>query len=144
MSTDRSRLGKRSKRKGRDFEKAVAERVAEWLGVPVEEVSGARSGKKECDIQLSTIAHHLFPYHIEAKNHKSLSVPDWLRQASSDAALSTRKPTPEPVVVFKQHGDGEKWAIIRFEVFMELATRHLNDAEARELLDTLRKASHEG
>lgn len=118
-----SRRGKRNKRKGRDFEKYLAERVAETFDLPVTDVWNSRSGRKECDIQLSAAAYEVFPYHIEAKNQRSLSVPAWLRQAEADAATVGSEGRPveaTPVVVFKQHGSSRAYAIIDFEVFLGL------------------------
>jgi hypothetical protein len=121
--TDKSRLGRRSKQKGKAFEKAVAEAVAEWLGLPIEDVTRARSGKDECDIGLSREALEKFPYWIECKNHKTLSIPSWLKQANEAVKRLNTKQTP--IIVFKQHGDGTMYVCLDFFTFMKLSTESL-------------------
>lgn len=125
-----SRRGRRSKRKGKRFEKTVADETADWLGVTSgitadDDVQRTRSGGDDCDVGLSEEVQLVFPYWLECKDHKTLAIPAWIKQVKE--AQKRNKDTREPVIVFKQYGDGQKYAIVRFECFMELATRHLND-----------------
>lgn len=127
MATQRS-----ARAKGKGFEKEVAEYLASWLGVEEQDITNARSGKQECDIQMSSAAAKLFPYWLEAKNHKNLKIPEWIDQAVADAKgkkAPLRVPgDPEdlvPIVVFKRHRDTTKWACLPFADFMRLATANI-------------------
>lgn len=122
MTTARS-----ARAKGKAFEKAVAEAVADWLGLTVDDIIRARSGKDECDIGLSAEARRRFDYWLECKNHKTLKIPEWIRQARDAAARAKKRGEGHgtPVIVFKTHGDGTPYVVIDFFSFMELATRHL-------------------
>lgn len=115
---DKVRLGKRAKEKGKEFEQAVAEALAAYLGLPMTEVVRTRSGTKETDIGLSMRAAAALPFHFECKNCKTLSPEAWLKQATEDC--------PEgrlPVVVFKTHRGRRKIAMLDLEVFLRIATR---------------------
>lgn len=124
---DKVRLGRRSKAKGKLLEKRVAERISDWIGLPTSDIVRARSGVDEADIGLSLEATKRFPYTVECKNHKTLAIPAWLRQMDEYAARARKRgESPGPgVLVFKQHGAGKLYAVIDFELFLELATEHL-------------------
>jgi len=117
--------GARSKRKGKEWEKAVAQLVAGWLGLDEADVVRARSGKDECDIGLSAEARRRLPVWLECKNHKTLSIPAWLRQAQEAVERSIKRgePPTEPMVVFKQHGNTTPYVVMRLEHYLELAMR---------------------
>lgn len=112
----KSQLARRSKQKGKQFEKSVAQAIAATFGLELSDVYNARSGKKEADIQLSAAAKDVFPFHVECKNHKTLAIPAWLRQAESDCPGDMY-----PALVFKQHGSSKKYAVIDFDLFLHLA-----------------------
>lgn len=118
-----SRRGRRSKVKGKAFERSVAERIAMWLQLPTSDVWAARSGTKENDINLSAAARALWSYWVEAKNQKTLKIPEWIRQAEADAAQLGGGRTP--VIIFKQHGDSKKYVVLDFETFMDLTTTRI-------------------
>lgn len=116
-----SRRGRRNKQKGRQFERAVAQVIMDFFGLPETDVLNSRSGKKEPDIHMSAAAYEQCPLHLEAKNSKTLSIPAWIRQAEADAASvgSEGRPYPAtPVVVFKQHGDSQMYAVVDFKTLL--------------------------
>ncbi len=99
--------------------------VAEALGLSSgitadDDVVRTRSGQDDCDIGLSERAKAMFPYWLECKNQKTLSVPAWLQQVAE--AQARRQDTRTPVIVFKQHRDSTPYAITPFKHFLRLAT----------------------
>ena len=117
-----STKGRTSKAKGKTWEREVAAQVAEAIGLPVEDVYNARSGKKECDINLSTEARRRFPFYLECKNEKNARVPAWIKQMEGDLKLARQRGLPFRLgmVVFKQHGDRTPYALVRFDLLLDL------------------------
>jgi hypothetical protein len=126
MGEAESRRGRSSKQKGARYERLIAEAVAEWLGLPTSDVFRTRTGSNKEDIGLSEEAARRFPFSIEAKHHKSLKLPEWIKQASTNAAKVGRK----PVVVFRASRDrgseSTDYVCLTFFDFMEIVTRVLN------------------
>lgn len=122
-----SRRGKNSKSKGKGWEREVAALVAEALGLPLEDIYNARSGRKECDIQLSSEARRKFPFYLECKNEKNARVPAWIKQMEGDLTLARKagKAYRTGMVVFKQHGDRTPYALIRFDHFLSIIMEKL-------------------
>ena len=117
-----SRLSRRSRVKGKMFEKQIAQLVADWLGVSISDVVNAGSDSG-IDLRLSDEARERLKTKVfwECKNHKTLHVTEWLTKMERQV-----KDTEEqPVLVFKMHGDSTPYAAIRFEFLMDLMTRHL-------------------
>lgn len=120
-----SKRARNAKAKGKAWEREIAAQIAEAISLPIEDVYNARSGKKECDIQLSTEARNRFPHHVECKNHKTLAIPQWIRQMENDIKVLQKAGTPHGVgiVVFKQHGDRTPYAVVRFDHLLRLLTK---------------------
>lgn len=116
-----TRRARRSKAKGRALEKRVAEEVRAWTNLSEDDIKLSRASYSGIDLEMSEKAKRAWSWGPECKNHKSLKVPAWIKQAEENAGLYGLK----PVIVFKQHGDGTLYVIIRFEHFMELSTNHL-------------------
>jgi hypothetical protein len=116
-----------AKAKGRAFEKSVAARIAEWLGMTEDDVRSVAASVGGEDVELTERARRLFNYYVECKNHRNLKLPEWIRQARAGAAKANKGAIP--IVVFKQHGDGTPYVTIELDFFLELATRHLNYQE---------------
>lgn len=101
--------------------------MAEALGLPLEDIYNARSGRKECDIQLSSEARRKFPFYLECKNEKNARVPAWIKQMEGDLTLARKagKAYRTGMVVFKQHGDRTPYALIRFDHFLSIIMEKL-------------------
>ncbi len=120
-----------AKQKGRALEARTAARTAAWLGVTSgidenHEVKRTRASGSNDDIELSPRLKKLFPYLLECKNHRTLKIPQWIAQVR--AAVARKGDNRTPVIVFREHrsAEGDEWAIVPFEVFLQLATEHLN------------------
>ena len=120
--------GRRSKSKGKLFEKTVAAKQAALMGVNPEDVTRTRSGTSDADVALHYSIRQRFPYLMELKNHKTISVHDWLRQVKK-AAQRPENAGLTPIVIFKQHGDGQEFVIVSYDHFMELALHYHKDTE---------------
>lgn len=113
--------------KGEGFQKHIASQIASVLRLPLSDVWSARSGVGgECDAQLSTRAHRLFPFWVEAKDRGKIAMGAWLRQAMRDATSYSKQlripgfvNDPAPVVVFR--AEGRAWAVVPLESFLHLA-----------------------
>jgi hypothetical protein len=125
--TDRARLGRRSKTKGKSWEKAVEDAIAVWMQFGEGDVVSTKSGTDECDIGLSPAAQKRFPFWVECKNTKTLAFPAWIRQTRE--AIAKARSKLSPIVVFKQHGDSTGYVIIEFSVFMQLVSGFMADRE---------------
>jgi hypothetical protein len=123
----RSRQARRSKNKGKGWEKEVVSIIAGAFGISEEDIVNARSGRKECDVQLSAEARRKFPFWVECKNEKTARVPAWIRQMEGDLLLARKagKAYRTGMVVFKQHGDRTPYALIRFDHLLAILKEKL-------------------
>lgn len=117
-----SRRGKSSKAKGARFEKFIAQTIADRLQLPLSDVFRTRTGPNQEDIGLSREAASRFPFSVEAKHHRTLHLPEWLRQAEENAAKVGR----HPVVVFRISHElpgqpSHDYVVIDFSTFLDLA-----------------------
>jgi hypothetical protein len=103
----------------------VAERIREWTGLSEDDVTHSRAAYSGEDIILSAKARKLMDIWVECKNHKTLSIPEWLRQMAAGQKRNNREDA-KPVLVFKQHGDGTMICVIPFDDYLELLTEKLN------------------
>jgi hypothetical protein len=114
------RRGRAAKSKGKRYEKAIAEAIAKALDAPESDVVRTRSGMGDADIELSENLKARFPFHIECKDHKSLHLPDWIRQAEEAAERLGHGMTP--IVVFKQRRGvrSVSYVTIEMSAFLQL------------------------
>ena len=120
-----SRLGRRSRNKGGNYERDVAKKFresynAELMRTPLSGGFAKKSEKAEDfrgDIVPvdKNITLHL---HIECKNAKSWSLPSWIKQSESDCPKSKI-----PVVVFHQHGTSKDYIALSLEDFFKLVPK---------------------
>lgn len=96
--TDRARLGRRSKRKGKTWEREVATLLRPIFGEHVARGWQARSGRESCDVQGS-------PFWIECKHMQLVDLRAALRQASAD---TDGRP---PVVIAKDDRKPPGWKV---------------------------------
>lgn len=118
-----SRRGRTSKARGASFEKHVSEAIATWIELGVDDVARARGGRGAIDVRLSSEARKRYPFWTECKNHKTLSLPAWIRQAEAASAGSGLT----PIIVYRiwsgKPGEAAKeYVTIEFTEFMKLVT----------------------
>ena len=121
----RRKLGKRSKVKGSNYERDVAKKFkkaydAELVRTPQSGGFAKKSAKADDfrgdivpadeDIELSL--------HIEAKCHKTWSLPTWFKQAEEDCPKGKF-----PVIVFHQHGTSKDYVAMSLEDFFKLVPK---------------------
>lgn len=122
---ERQRLGKRSKTKGNNFERATAKKFKsayeeELVRTPQSGGFAKKSAKADDfrgdivpadeDIELML--------HIECKNAKTWSLPKWFSQAQSDCPKGKI-----PVVVFHQHNTSNDYIALSLEDFFKLVPK---------------------
>jgi hypothetical protein len=100
--------------KGVDLEKYIAKTLQKKLGARVtrDKRSGAGSHQK---MDISDYYQET-PFDIEAKNHKSIAVKEWMRQAKAGSSLSRI-----PTVVFQ--ADDDVLACVPFDDLVDLAVQ---------------------
>ena len=117
-----SRRGRSSRNKGASFERKLAKLFREAFGVEfvrtpqsggfarhMDGTEGFRGDIVPADRDV------VFLLHVEAKNAKTWSFPQWMAQAEADA--------PEgkvPVVVAHKHGTSESYVLINLTDFLDL------------------------
>jgi len=106
--------------KGKEFEKKIANAIEEaGLGMARRE-SGSGSGLRKGDIASS------LPFLIEAKNHKSISLQEWVRQAKRQAEIGFANNDRWAVVMRNPespNANPEMWITIDFYEFLELVKK---------------------
>jgi len=122
-------------RKGTEFQNRIARMLAFVTGLTEEDFIGCKGGKKERDILLSRAARSRWPIHTECKNHKTLAMPSWIRQAQEDTALEGLDLAP--AVVFKIHGSSEPYVTMSLIDFFGMVFGPLTESQ----ISTLRKLS---
>lgn len=119
---DRKKLGKRSRNKGSSFERTIAKRFEEVLGVDFVRTPQSGGFAKNLDktegfrgdiVPASKDVN--FKLHIECKNTKTWSLPAWLKQAQGDCPKDKI-----PVVIFHQHGTSNNYITLNLEDFFSI------------------------
>lgn len=105
-------MGASERRKGAAAERELAARLTDALGVEVKRKLGAARDGGD-DIQVAR-------YRIEAKNHKRLAIPEWLRQAEA----SCDNAGDVPIVAFRQTG-GRWYVVMSLDDWMPLVREDL-------------------
>lgn len=79
-----------AKNKGLDWQKEVCDFVSRVTGIPYDQkndncdIHSRESGLNGTDVILRGKAKEAFPFSIECKNCKNISLPEWTRQAESN------------------------------------------------------------
>ena len=105
------------KSKGRNFQKWVAEKISDLLGIPWgtdELISSRPMGQSGTDVCLIGKAKKLFKYSIEIKNQESWALPAWIKQAKSNQAKGT------DWLLFIKKNRHEEIAVMSAEVFFKI------------------------
>ena len=80
-----------ARRKGLDWQKECCQMIADATGIPFDsaddvcEIRSRESSAPGVDIILSGEAAELFPWKVECKNAKTVSLPEWIRQAMANS-----------------------------------------------------------
>lgn len=122
---DRKKLGKRSRNKGSSFERTIACKFKEVLGIDFVRtpLSGGFAKQKDKsegfrgDI-VPTDSRVKFNLHVECKNTKTWSLPAWLKQSQHDCPEDKT-----PVVIFHQHGTSNNYITLDLDQFLELVDK---------------------
>ena len=143
----RSKRGRSSKNKGSSYERDVVAKsintVLGHLGIDMRRCQ--QSGGAHKDLSHSMLRGDVvnygdgeFPFHVEAKNHKTWSLKAWWKQADEECAEGNI-----PLVVFHQGQriEGGKvvekaddFVMLRFSDFLELVKQLLENGENNEIM----------
>lgn len=107
-----------SRAKGKLLEDHIADRiVALGIDPKARRDGGSGNGNREKGDIITSMTVLGVNAGIEAKNQKTLCIPDWWRQTKKLESLSR-----EPILAFKQFGEpmGETKVVIYLETFLEL------------------------
>ena len=115
-----------AKAKGRRLQQWVRDQLIEKLEVHPEDIESRSMGAGGEDVQLSPAARKLFPYSVECKALKSISVYKFMEQAEANCP-----PKAEPIAIIK--ADRRKpLAVMDAEHFFNLIGRlHVKTKPAR-------------
>lgn len=124
-SEEMVKQGKRSKRKGNNYERTIAKAFQSKYGVELKRTpqSGGFSKKsdKADDFRGDvTIVDNtlMLLLHIEAKDQKTWALPKWLRQAEEDCPDGRT-----PVVIMHQYNSSKDYVCLRLEDFLNLVPK---------------------
>lgn len=123
---NKSKRGRRSKAKGSKYERTIAKKFAEaYPGLELTRTpqSGGFAKKsakaEEFRGDIVSIDKDIdLAIHIECKDHKTWSLPQWINQATSDC--------PEgkiPTVIFHKHGTSKDYVCVSLADFFKLVNR---------------------
>ena len=119
---DRHKLGKRSRNKGANYERTLAKKFEEALGVKLVRTPQSGGFAKQVEAAsdfrgdiIPVEAKTAFRLHIEAKSCKTWALPMWLNQAESDCPKGRY-----PIVVFHKHKTSDDYVAIKLEDFFKL------------------------
>lgn len=96
---------KTAKAKGKRLEKTIEERVKNYTGLCEDHVRSAIGSENGEDIILSKKAKELFPYAVECKSRKAMSLYRYYEQASKNAGgleplVIVKADRKKPLVIF--------------------------------------------
>ena len=80
-----------ARRKGQDWQKECCRMIADATGVPFDpaddicEIRSRESSAPGADVILGGKAAARFPWKVECKNAKTVSLPEWIRQAAANS-----------------------------------------------------------
>lgn len=117
--------GKKSKRKGANYERTLAKRFQERYGVELKRTPQSGGFAKKCDKAADfrgdiTIVDNklMLLLHIEAKNQKTWQLKSWIEQAESDCPEGRT-----PIVVFHQHDSSKDYVCLSLDDFFKLVEK---------------------
>lgn len=118
----KKKLGKRSKRKGGNYERKIAKIFKSKLGIELYRtpLSGgfAKSKNRGNDFKGDIVPLEdgiEFKLHIEAKDHKTWKLQEWINQAKEDCAEDKI-----PVVIFHKYNTSEDFIALSLADFFKI------------------------
>lgn len=118
----KKKLGKRSKTKGSNYERKIAKIFKDYLGIELHRtpLSGgfAKSKKRGNDFKgdIVPLEDNIdFKLHIEAKDHKTWKLQEWINQAKEDCAEDKI-----PIVVFHKYNTSEDYVALSLSDFLKI------------------------
>lgn len=119
---EKSKMGRRSRNKGSNYERTIAKRFKAEFNVDLVRTPQSGGFAKQCERaddfrgDIIPVEKNIdFKLHIECKNSKNWSLPAWLRQAEEDCPKERI-----PIVVFHQHGTSQDYVCVKLENFLSL------------------------
>jgi len=103
------------KQKGKSFQNCLREDLINHLGINPDDILSTAMGQGGCDLYLSLAARSRFPYGVEAKRCESLSLPQWWRQCTRNAAAERLT----PLLVFRRNRE-DALAVMRWTDLLRL------------------------
>jgi hypothetical protein len=118
----KSRAARRSRNKGAEFERKIAKLLEKAWGIKLSRTPQSGGFRKDAegfrgDIAPADRGVELM-FHLELKNQKAWSLPQWLRQAEADCPQGKI-----PVVIFHRHDSSEDYACLPLSGFLALARK---------------------
>lgn len=107
---------KTAKAKGKRLESRVEDDLKDFTGLCEDHIRSAIGSENGEDIILSKEARKVFPYAVECKSRKSMSVYRYFFQAQKNAKGST------PLVILKENHK-EPLAVVTWKHFRELLSK---------------------
>lgn len=119
-----------AKNKGMDWQKEICSLISELTGIEYDQknddclIHSRESGLSGTDVVLRGEAKEKFPYSVECKNCKTLSIPDWIRQADNNAdngnwLLFVKSPVLE----------SKKIVVMSLDQFKDMYLKHSKESE---------------
>jgi len=105
----------RSKARGMGYQRKVAEMIRKSFGLSKDDCKSTPAGVNGPDITLSTLGQKKFPYSLELKYCKTISLPSWLRQSEEGAYRDT-----VPVVGFHSFDQKKDYVVLPLSHFIEI------------------------
>lgn len=120
-----SKIGKRSKRKGASYERLLAKKFQEQYDIELKRTPQSGGFAKKSTLaddfrgDITIVNDKLvLKLHIEAKNRKTWSLKEWIRQAESDCPKGR-----VPIVVFHEYNSSKDYVTLSLEDFFKLVPK---------------------
>lgn len=125
IKEENRKRGRRSRNKGANFERTIAKKFKEFFNIDLVRTpqSGgfAKKSVKADEFRgdiVSADAEQELMLHVECKNAQTWSLPQWLRQAESDAPADKK-----PCVIMHKPNSSQDYIVLKLEDFFELTEK---------------------
>jgi len=102
------------------YQRKLAGMIREVFGLSKDDCKSTPAGVNGPDLTLSTQAQRAFPYSLEAKYCRTISLPQWIRQAKEGSY-----PNTTPIVAFHEFSTKEDYVVLPLSHFISLAAPDL-------------------
>lgn len=133
----RSARGRTCQKKGRRWQKIVAAVLSTATGVDKDEFFSNQGGDKgDEDVHMSAKARTCFPFWIECKNTRNLSIKEWIRKLDEDReAAQCELPG---VVISKLYGTSRALVVIELLDLLEALYGPLSPQQRLQISELMR------